>query len=58
MISLTANEGRIPLMLFVIRVTALAEGCRDPAKAIGSPGETLASIYVGPANDIMADFSA
>lgn len=58
MISLTANEGCTLLTLFVIRVTALAEGCRNPAKASGSPGETLASIYVGPGNDIMADFSA
>lgn len=74
MISLTANEGRTLLTLFIIRVMVLAEGCRNPvledcspagsyrktalAKASGSPGETSASIYFGPGNDITGDFSA
>lgn len=54
MISLTANEGRALLML-IIRATVLAEGCRNPANASGSPGETSASIYFGPGNDITAE---
>lgn len=69
MTSLTANEGRALLTLFIIRVTARAGGCRKPvqlgfpssrknAKASGSPGEMSASIYFGPGNDVTADFSA